>query len=379
MSRTVSMQFGKPGGTSGGGGSGGGGNQYTLLWENPNPDSSFAAQDIAGIDLSPYDMVGVKIRFSQENPYQMTLQTFFWDDTDTEMRLQFANSNNRGGSRSMTYNNETKVLHFGGAAYNSTNTNSYVVPQKIYGISTRGVIGRTGATGASGVSIESVTKESGTGEPGTDDTYEVNLDNGEVGGTFTVHNGADGEDGVGVSSVTKASGTGAPGTNDTYNVNLTDGTVGGTFSVHNGSDGQGSPGSQLPLPDGTAATGTATAYSREDHVHPKETTQTLTPTVTKTSGNSSIQASQAVKCGNIVQFELELRPTGTTNAGSNIFVGTLSDIPLPAIPSNGSGYMGSSAFIGSLDPDGLITIRVLAANRASATTNFMVRWTYICS
>lgn len=110
-----------------------------------------------------------------------------------------------------------------------------------------------------------------------------------------------------------------------------------------------------------------------------ESTVTLTPTVTKTSGNSSIQGSAAVRYGNVVQFELELRPTGTTNTGSNMFVGTVSNIPLPAIPSNGSGYMGSSAFIAELTTDGDITVRVLAANRASASSNCMVRWTYICN
>ena len=38
-----------------------------------------------------------------------------------------------------------------------------------------------------------------------------------------------------------------------------------------GVDGQGSPGSATPLMDGVAATGTANAYSREDHVHPSDT------------------------------------------------------------------------------------------------------------
>jgi len=44
--------------------------------------------------------------------------------------------------------------------------------------------------GDQGVSIQSVTKASGTGEPGTTDTYDVNLDNGTVAGQFTVYNGS---------------------------------------------------------------------------------------------------------------------------------------------------------------------------------------------
>lgn len=91
-----------------------------------------------------------------------------------------------------------------------------------------------------------------------------------------------GPQGVSISGTSKASGTGAPGTTDVYNVNLDNGTVGGTFSVYNGEDGQGSPGSQLPIMDGTASAGSASAYSREDHVHPTDTSRapaTLAPTV----------------------------------------------------------------------------------------------------
>ena len=82
-----------------------------------------------------------------------------------------------------------------------------------------------------------------------------------------------GPQGVSITTVTKASGSGAPGTTDTYNVNLSSGSVAGQFNVYNGADGQGSPGSQTPLMDGTASAGSATAYSREDHVHPSDTSK----------------------------------------------------------------------------------------------------------
>lgn len=82
--------------------------------------------------------------------------------------------------------------------------------------------------------------------------------------------GPEGPQGVSITSVTKASGTGAPGTTDVYNVNLSNSTVAGTFNVYNGQDGLGSPGTSLPLMDGTATVGTANAYSREDHVHPSD-------------------------------------------------------------------------------------------------------------
>ena len=40
-----------------------------------------------------------------------------------------------------------------------------------------------------------------------------------------------------------------------------------------GRDGQGAPGSSLPLMNGTASAGTQIVYSREDHVHPKDTSK----------------------------------------------------------------------------------------------------------
>lgn len=96
--------------------------------------------------------------------------------------------------------------------------------------------------------------------------------------------GEQGPQGISISSVTKKSGTGAGGSVDVYNVNLNNGTVAGTFNVYNGADGQGSPGSATPLMDGTASTGSAIAYSREDHVHPSDTSRV--PTTRKVNGKA---------------------------------------------------------------------------------------------
>ena len=82
-----------------------------------------------------------------------------------------------------------------------------------------------------------------------------------------------GPQGTSIDSVTKASGTGAPGTTDVYNVNLDDSTVAGKFRVYNGADGEGSPGTSIPQMDGTGAAGVAIAYAREDHVHPTDTSR----------------------------------------------------------------------------------------------------------
>ena len=119
----------------------------------------------------------------------------------------------------------------------------------------------TTSTGAAGTNAN--VTNSGTSSAAVFDFTIPKGDKGDQGST--------GPQGVSITSTSKASGTGAPGTTDVYNVNLSNGTVGGTFSVYNGNDGQGSPGSQDPIMDGTASPGSATAYSREDHVHPSDT------------------------------------------------------------------------------------------------------------
>lgn len=79
-------------------------------------------------------------------------------------------------------------------------------------------------------------------------------------------------------------------------------------AAYQGNDGTGSPGTSTPLMDGTAAVGTATAYSREDHVHPSDTskenalikktvsiTASLSPaTIGSISGDSTITSSMVV-------------------------------------------------------------------------------------
>lgn len=86
--------------------------------------------------------------------------------------------------------------------------------------------------------------------------------------------GLTGPTGPYMASIAKVSGTGAAGTTDQYQVTLSDGThPTGTISVYQGADGQGSPGSATPLMDGTASAGISTDFSRQDHVHPKDTSK----------------------------------------------------------------------------------------------------------
>lgn len=131
--------------------------------------------------------------------------------------------------------------------------------------------GQQGPPGPAGNGISSVVMNA-------DYTLTINFTNGSSYTTPSIRgaqgeqgpqgaDGADGADGVGIASITLVSGTHAAGTLDTYRVTLTDGNT-YDFQVYNGADGQGSAGSQIPKPLGTGSAGTATAYSREDHVHP---------------------------------------------------------------------------------------------------------------
>lgn len=110
------------------------------------------------------------------------------------------------------------------------------VPQGIQG--DKGDTGETGATGPQGVSVTGATvNESGdlvitlsAGEP---------INAGSVIGPRGIQ-GEVGPTGASVDRIERTSGTGAPGTTDTYTVYLTNGQTGGTFQVYNGSNGTGS-------------------------------------------------------------------------------------------------------------------------------------------
>ena len=107
--------------------------------------------------------------------------------------------------------------------------------------------------------------------------FEIKGDKGDTGDT--------GETGNGIASFELISGTHAPGTTDIYRLTMTDGTT-EDISVYNGSDGEGAPGSSLPLGLGVADAGSATAYSREDHIHPMPTPSDIGAVPTSRTINS---------------------------------------------------------------------------------------------
>lgn len=110
------------------------------------------------------------------------------------------------------------------------------VPQGIQG--DKGDPGETGATGPQGVSVTNATVNE-------DGDLVITLSAGDPinAGSVIGPQGIQGEvgpTGASVGRIERTSGTGAPGTTDTYTVYLTDGQTGGTFQVYNGSNGTGS-------------------------------------------------------------------------------------------------------------------------------------------
>ena len=110
------------------------------------------------------------------------------------------------------------------------------VPQGIQG--DKGDPGETGATGPQGVSVTNATVNE-------DGDLVITLSAGDPINAGSVigpkgEQGDVGPTGASVDHIGRTSGTGAPGTIDTYTVYLTDGQTGGTFQVYNGSNGTGS-------------------------------------------------------------------------------------------------------------------------------------------
>lgn len=106
---------------------------------------------------------------------------------------------------------------------------------------------------------------------------------------------------------------------------------------------------------------------------------TLTPTVSKTSGASSVSSVTATRNGNVVFLKILFAlGNSSVNVGSNTFAGTISNIALPVNTCVGCGYYGSTAFFSAIESTGAISVRVIGATKPASTTDtFGISWTYI--
>lgn len=80
------------------------------------------------------------------------------------------------------------------------------------------------------------------------------------------------KDGNGIVSIEAIDDAHVHGGMDHYRINFDEGSP-FDFYVYNGQDGYGTPGDATPLMDGTASAGVANMYSRQDHVHPSDTSR----------------------------------------------------------------------------------------------------------
>ena len=92
-------------------------------------------------------------------------------------------------------------------------------------------------------------------------------------------------------------------------------------------------------------------------------------TITKSSGNWSVNSYSAYRTGNTITLYIKFRGNGSSvNAGANAFQGTVSGIT-PIVLSTGCGYIGGSAIMGSLSTTGNIIIHIIGSNVTLGSTS----------
>lgn len=109
-----------------------GGMKMNLLWTNPSPTASFAAQTI-NLDLSSYDFVMVCFRtFQLSTDADLgTLNAFGFKEEKNIAQIGGSASGNVG--RRFFTPSDTGI-EFSDCRYNNATNNNYTLPTKIYGI-----------------------------------------------------------------------------------------------------------------------------------------------------------------------------------------------------------------------------------------------------
>ena len=92
---------------------------------------------------------------------------------------------------------------------------------------------------------------------------------------------------------------------------------------------------------------------------------TATPTLTKSSGSSTLTAT-AYTWGNLVQLSFSLATTAETAVGSSVWKGTIADGYRPKNNTTFVGFSGSSGVVCLIGPDGYIELRVIGAKLPSS-------------
>lgn len=93
-------------------------------------------------------------------------------------------------------------------------------------------------------------------------------------------------------------------------------------------------------------------------------TRQLTPEITTSTGD--LYGITAYQFGNVVFLNIAISNSNNITTGSNIFVGTISNIPLPAYPVTAGGYYKTYGINGMLISNG----QVIFKNTSNSTITF---------
>lgn len=101
-------------------------------------------------------------------------------------------------------------------------------------------------------------------------------------------------------------------------------------------------------------------------------------TCTKTSGNSVINSAVYYQYGKVVTIHVVFKTSGgTTTAGNNAWVGTISGVSKPMAVVTGAGYYGNQPYMINIDSSGNMTIRALTTTLTSNSDNRNISVTYV--
>lgn len=104
--------------------------KMNLLWENPSPSSSFAAQIIDVLDMSPYDYLLIDFKATTGSDILFTQLT----KKGIDGRLFYGNGSAQYPEvRNFTFPSNT-TISFQNAKENNATNNSDVIPVRIYGL-----------------------------------------------------------------------------------------------------------------------------------------------------------------------------------------------------------------------------------------------------
>lgn len=104
-------------------------------------------------------------------------------------------------------------------------------------------------------------------------------------------------------------------------------------------------------------------------------TEILTPTITVSTG--TLIDSSCKRFGNIIELTLEVQNTSSVASGQNIFVASVSGIPLPSISLRGSTFFGARILGMGFSNTGTINLNNTYSAAVTLSSSTVLHFTYI--